>query len=39
MNGKQNTTFQFLFQIDPYENYAATFKLTITQRQYVDLSN
>ena len=38
INGKQNTTFQFLVKIITYKMYETTFKLVLTQRQYVDRS-
>ena len=36
--GKQNTTFQFSFKLSSNKMQKATFKLVLTQRQYVDLS-
>ena len=38
INGKQITTIQFLFKIITYKMHEATFKLVLTQRQYVDRS-
>ena len=36
MNGKQNTTFQFSAKLISNKIHEATFKLVLTQRQYVD---
>ena len=36
INGKQNTTFQFSVNIISNKMHEATFKLVLTQRQYVD---
>ena len=38
INGKQNTTFQFSVKLISSKMYEATFKLVLTQRQYVDRS-
>ena len=38
INGKQNTTFQFLVKIISNKMHEATFKLVLTQRQYVHRS-
>ena len=38
MNGKQNTTFQFSAKLISNKMQEATFKLVLTQRQYVDRS-
>ena len=38
INGKQNTTFQFSVKLFPNKMHEATFKLVLTQRQYVDRS-
>ena len=37
-NGKQNTTFQFSVKLISNKMHEATFKLVLTQRQYVDRS-
>ena len=37
-NGKQNTTFQFSVKLISNTMHEATFKLVLTQRQYVDRS-
>ena len=37
-SGPYHTTFQSSVKIISYEMYETTFKLVITQRQYVDLS-
>ena len=39
INDKQNTTFQFSVKHISNKMHEATFKLTLTQRQYVDRSN
>ena len=36
INGKQNTTFQFLVKLISIKMHRGTFKLVLTQRQYVD---
>ena len=36
INGKQNTTFQFLVKIICNKMHEATFKLVLIHRQYVD---
>ena len=36
---KQNTTFQFSVQLISNKMHEATFKLILTQRQYVEHSN
>ena len=36
INGKQNTTFQFLVKIIFNKMHEALLKLVLTQRQYVD---
>ena len=38
INGKQNTTFQFSVKFISNKMHEATFKLVLTQRQYVDRS-
>ena len=38
INGKQNTTFQFSVKLLSNEMHETTFKLVLTQRQYVDRS-
>ena len=38
INGKQNTTYQFSVKLFSNKNAKATFKLVLTQRQYVDRS-
>ena len=38
INGKQNTTFQFLVKLISSEMHEAILKLVLTQRQYVDRS-
>ena len=38
INGKQNTTFQFSVKLMSNKMHEATFKLALTQRQYVDRS-
>ena len=38
INGKQNATFQFSVELISNKMHAATLKLFITQRQYVDRS-
>ena len=38
VNGKQNTTFQFSFKLFSNKIHEATFKLVLTQIQYVDRS-
>ena len=38
MNGLQNTTFQFSVKLISNKMQEATFKLVLTQRQYVDRS-
>ena len=38
INGKENTTFQFSVIIISNKMHEATFKLVLTQRQYVDRS-
>ena len=38
INGKQNTTFQFSVKLISHKMHEATFKLDLTQRQYVDRS-
>ena len=38
INGKQNTTFQFSVKLISNKMHEATFKLVLTQRQYVDRS-
>ena len=38
INGKQNTTFQFSVKLIYNKMHEATFKLVLTQRQYVDRS-
>ena len=38
INGKQNTTFQFSVNLISNKMHEATFKLVLTQRQYVDRS-
>ena len=38
INGKQSTTFQFSVNIISNKMHEATFKLVLTQRQYVDRS-
>ena len=38
INGKQNTTFQFSFKLISNKMHEATFKLVLTQRQYVGRS-
>ena len=35
INGKQNTTFQFSVKLISNKMHEATFKLVLTQRQYV----
>ena len=37
-NGKQNTTFPFSVKLFSNKIHEATFKLVLTQRQYVDRS-
>ena len=37
-NGKQNTTFKFSVKLFSNKMHEATFKLVLTQRQYVDRS-
>ena len=39
INDKQNTTFQFSVKLISNKMHEATFKLILTQRQYVDRSN
>ena len=39
MNGKQNTTFQFSAKLTSNKMHEATFKLLLTQVQYVDHSH
>ena len=36
INGKQNTTFQFSVKLISNKMHEASFKLVLTQRQYVD---
>ena len=36
INGKQNTTFQFSVKLFSNKMHEATFKLVLSQRQYVD---
>ena len=36
INGMQNTTFQFSVKLISNRMHEATFKLVLTQRQYVD---
>ena len=38
IKGKQNTTFQFSVKLSSNKMHEATFKLVLTQRQYVDRS-
>ena len=38
INGKQNTTFQFSVKLFSTKMHEATFKLVLTQIQYVDRS-
>ena len=38
MNGKQNTIFQFSAKLFSNKKHDATFKLVLTQKQYVDRS-
>ena len=38
INGKQNTTLQFSVKLISNKMHEAPFKLTLTQRQYVDRS-
>ena len=38
IDGKQNTTFQFSVTLFSDKMHEATFKLVLTQRQYVDRS-
>ena len=38
INGKQNTTFQFSVKLITNKMHGGTFKLVLTQRQYVDRS-
>ena len=38
INGKQNTTFQFSVKLLSHKMHEATFKLVLTQIQYVDRS-
>ena len=38
IHGKQNTTFQISVKLISNEMHEATFKLVLTQRQYVDCS-
>ena len=38
INGKQNTTFQFSVKLISHKMHEATFKLVLTQRQYIDRS-
>ena len=38
INGKQNTIFQFSVKLIYNKTHEATFKLVLTQRQYVDRS-
>ena len=38
INGKQITTFQFSVKLTSNKMHKATFKLVLTQRQYVDRS-
>ena len=38
INGKQNTTFQFSVKLISNKMHEATFKLVLSQRQYVDRS-
>ena len=38
INGKQNATFQFSVKLISNKMHEATFKLVLTQRQYVDRS-
>ena len=38
INGKQNTTFQFSVKLISYKMHEETFKLVLSQRQYVDRS-
>ena len=38
MNGQQNITFQFSVKLIYNKMHEATFKLALTQRQYVDRS-
>ena len=39
INDEQNTTFQFSVKLISNKMHEATFKLILTQRQYVDRSN
>ena len=39
INDKQNTTFQFSVKLISNKMHEATFKLILTQRQYVNRSN
>ena len=39
INDKQNTAFQFSVKLISNKIHEATFKLILTQRQYVDLPN
>ena len=38
IDGKQNTTFQFSVKLFSNKMQEATFKLVLTQRQYIDRS-
>ena len=38
INGKQTTTFQFSIKLISNKMHESTFKLVLTQRQYVDRS-
>ena len=38
INGKQNITFQFSVKLIYNKMHEATFKLVLTQRQYIDRS-
>ena len=39
INGKQNTTFQFLVKLIYNKMHEATFKLVLTQRQYIYIAH
>ena len=39
INDKENTTFQFSSKLISNKMHEATFKLILTQKQYVDRSN
>ena len=38
INGKQHTTFQFSVKLISHKMHAATFKLVLTRKQYVNRS-